>query len=78
MYSINVFVTFSLSQLGDVPLLVARARRSRRTGGARSRSTWSPGALPVGILAVTVYEKFREGGWVTIVVTGVAGRALLR
>jgi hypothetical protein len=68
MYSINVFVTFSLSQL-------AMLRYWKRTKGpGRRRGLTIHGvafALCAGILVGTVYEKGEQGGWVTIVVTGV-------
>lgn len=68
MYSINVFVTFSLSQL-------AMLRYWWRTGGeGRKRGYAVHGvafALCAAILVGTVYEKGEQGGWVTIVVTGV-------
>jgi hypothetical protein len=69
MYSINVFVTFSLSNLG----------MSRRWIAARGKDpAWGKHlaihlvALVVcsGILLVTLFEKFLEGGWVTVVITG--------
>jgi len=67
MYSINVFVTFSLSMLGMV----------RHTWKADTGSTGRHLALFVTglvfcltILMITVWEKFSQGGWVTLVVTG--------
>src|SRR5512138_2658146 len=66
MYSINVFVTFSLSQL-------AMLRYWTRTkGSGRRRGLGIHGvafALCAAILAGTIYEKGEQGGWVTIVVT---------
>jgi amino acid transporter len=68
MYSINVFVTFSLSQLSML-------RYWKRTPGAgRRRGLGIHGvafALCAAILAGTVYEKGEQGGWITIAVTGV-------
>ncbi len=67
MYSINVFVTFSLSQL-------AMLRYWWKTGGVgRRRGFTIHGVaflLCAAILVGTVYEKGEQGGWVTIVVTG--------
>ncbi len=66
MYSINVFVTFSLSQFA-----MLRYWWSHREAG-RKRGLGIHGVafvLCVSILAGTVYEKGEEGGWVTIVVT---------
>jgi amino acid transporter len=69
MYSINVFLTFSLSMFGMLRHWVAEravpaARRARRIllfgAGLVLCST---------ILVVTVLEKFAEGGWLTVVVT---------
>jgi len=69
MYSINVFVTFSLSMLA---MLIA-SRRERRRRGTVSRSSGLFGVgflLCATILAVTTIEKFSSGGWVTLVATG--------
>ncbi len=70
MYSINVFVTFSLSNLG----MCRHWWRQRRVDPAwRSRfavhfvGLW----LCATILAVTVFEKFLVGGWITLLATSV-------
>jgi amino acid transporter len=68
MYSINVFVTFSLSQLGMIRFFLGNSDRD---------SKWKQHIvihiigfiLCVTILCVTVYEKFGEGGWVTLLIT---------
>jgi len=67
MYSINVFVTFSLSQLGMFRMWL------RQRGEGRGRGLGIHGlalALCAGILTGIIYEKFAMGGWVTIAVTG--------
>ncbi len=71
MYSINVFITFCLTQAG----MVRHWWEVRR----RERDWWHHIgingiglALCFGILCVTVFEKFAEGGWVTLVITGSA------
>jgi amino acid transporter len=70
MYSINVFLTFSLSMLAMTLWTVKT--RERRTHWRRRSALFAVGLVVCGvILVVTVYEKFREGGWVTIGVTGV-------
>jgi amino acid transporter len=75
MYSINVFVTFSLSQLAMVRFWWGRPGPGRRGGLAVHGVAL---LLCAGILAGTVYEKGEEGGWVTIAVTGlVVGLCLL-
>jgi hypothetical protein len=69
MYSINVFVTFSLSQLGMVRYWLAHPREEGRGKGLAIHAVAL--LLCAGILAGVVYEKFALGGWVTIAVTGV-------
>ncbi|HVP38779.1 MAG TPA: amino acid permease [Candidatus Saccharimonadales bacterium] len=70
MYSINVFLTFSLSQLGMIRYWL-QARR-RREHWKRHVPIHVVGFfLCVGILCVTTIEKFAEGGWVTLACTAV-------
>ena len=66
MYSINVFVTFTLSQLG-----MSRFWWRRRGSGRRYHIFIHGLALLMcaGILAITVFEKFGHGGWVTALIT---------
>jgi amino acid transporter len=69
MYSINVFITFSLTLLG-----MARDTLHTRQAGLpwRWHMTIYGGGLVLClvILCVTVMEKFGEGGWVTLLITG--------
>jgi amino acid transporter len=69
MYSINVFLTFTLSQIG-----MARHWLEVRKESVHWRRRFlvnSVGALVTGvILVITVTLKFRDGGWVTLVATG--------
>jgi amino acid transporter len=67
MYSINVFVTFSLSQLAMLRLWVRTRGPGRRRGLAIHGVAL---VLCASILAGIVYEKGPHGGWLTIVVTG--------
>jgi hypothetical protein len=68
MYSINVFLTFSLSMIAMLRLWLSR--RGQGPGWKRRTVLFAAGtALCVTILAITVVEKFAEGGWVTVVVT---------
>jgi amino acid transporter len=70
MYSINVFVTFSLSQLAMVTYWIRERRKHIQW--PKHLSIHGLGLLVcVFILSVTVYEKFGEGGWLTLVLTGV-------
>jgi amino acid transporter len=67
MYSINVFVTFSLSQLGMFRMWLRQRGEGRRRGlGVHGLAL----ALCAGILTGIIYEKFALGGWVTVAVTG--------
>ena len=70
MYSINVFVTFSLSQLGMI-ILYWRNRRTEEGWGRHVPVHILGFLVCLTILCVTVYEKFTEGGWVTLVITSV-------
>ncbi|HWH79845.1 MAG TPA: APC family permease, partial [Candidatus Binatus sp.] len=68
MYSINVFLTFTLSQLG----MCRHWWEVRRANPAWMRKLCvnGIGLLLTGIiLCVTVTTKFAEGGWVTLLVT---------
>ena len=68
MYSINVFLTFSLSQFGMIRFYIKRKE---------SEPDWMKHlpvhiigfVLCVTILIVTVLIKFKEGGWVTLLIT---------
>ena len=69
MYSINVFATFTLSQLGMVRHWWNE--RSRLEHWHRRLLIASLGTIvTAGILVVTATLKFREGGWKTLVATG--------
>ncbi len=68
MYSINVFLTFSLSMLGMT--LDAWRRRERPDRRGRLLLFGPALLLCATILGVTVYEKFTEGGWLTLAATG--------
>ena len=65
LYSINVFLTFSLSLLG---LCIYWWRARRDDWRWRHRIGLM---VTGGILMVTLVEKFTEGGWMTVVITGV-------
>jgi amino acid transporter len=67
MYSINVFVTFSLSQLAMLRYWWRTRAVGRRRGFAIHGLAF---LLCTSILTGVVYEKGEQGGWVTIVVTG--------
>jgi amino acid transporter len=68
MYSINVFLTFSLSMAAMLRFWV-RHRRRRAEWRGRIVLFATTLALCVTILAITVVEKFTAGGWITVLVT---------
>jgi len=69
MYSINVFLTFSLSQLG-MCVHWWQERRTEPSWGRRLAINGVGLLLTSTILVITVVMKFLEGGWVTVLITG--------
>jgi len=67
MYAINVFLTFSLTLLGMTRHWWLERGKPRWVGNFLLQLVGL--VLCASILVVTVYEKFGEGGWVTVVVT---------
>jgi amino acid transporter len=68
MYSINVFLTFSLSNLA----MCRYWYREREKHADWRRHIWVHLVglfLCVSILVVTIFEKFSHGGWATLLVT---------
>jgi amino acid transporter len=70
MYAINVFVTFSLSQLGMARLSWQKHRRGEHWKRAFSLHVVAL-FLCLAILSFTVVQKFSQGAWVTLLVTAV-------
>ncbi len=68
MYSINVFVTFSLSNLAMSRYWI-RHRKDHPDWWRHLPAHVLALVLCMSILGITIYEKFGEGGWVTLVVT---------
>ncbi len=70
MYSINVFLTFSLSETGMVRYWIQN--RHKYPEWLKHISVHVIGLiLCLSILTVNLIEKFGEGGWVTLVVTAI-------
>jgi amino acid transporter len=70
MYSINVFLTFSLSQLGMSKFYIQRRREDAQW--MRHLSVHLVGLiLCATILVITTIEKFTEGGWLTLLITSI-------
>ncbi|HCM83902.1 MAG TPA: APC family permease [Alphaproteobacteria bacterium] len=71
LYSINVFLTFSLSLWGLVGHWLRSWRRgSRRYVWARLLLSLVTALVSTGILCVTIFEKFAHGAWLTVLITG--------
>ncbi len=68
MYSINVFLTFSLTQLGMCRFWIHKRKKFPKW--KRSLSIHLIGlCLCSTILTVVIIEKFRQGAWMTLVIT---------
>jgi uncharacterized membrane protein SirB2 len=69
LYSINVFLTFSISLFGLCVYWIGNRRTARNWVW---RFVLSAAGLLVtsGILLILLWEKFSTGGWVTILITG--------
>jgi len=68
LYSINVFITFTLTQTGMLRFWFTH--RKSETKWLRYVAVHSVGwLLCVFILVVVTFEKFREGGWLTFLIT---------
>jgi amino acid transporter len=68
MYSINVFLTFSLSEFGMSRFFITHRKKEKEW--KKHLSVHLTGlTLCMTILVITVFEKFREGGWLTLVLT---------
>ncbi len=68
MYSINVFLTFSLSTFGMSKFFFQH--RKKHKDWIKQFTIQATGLiLCVTILVITVFEKFLEGGWLTVVIT---------
>lgn len=70
MYSINVFATFSLSEFGMARFYVKH--RGKDKEWKQHLSVHLVGLiLCMTILIVTLFEKFTEGGWMTLLITSI-------
>ncbi len=69
LYAINVFVTFTLSQLG-MSVLWWRERKTEPQWRYKLMVNGTGCIFTALILCLTVTLKFDEGGWITIAITG--------
>ncbi|MGZ5467995.1 MAG: APC family permease [Candidatus Aminicenantales bacterium] len=70
MYSINVFLTFSLSELGMSRFFI-KNRRKEPLWKKHLPVHLTGLTLCLTILIVTTLEKFTHGGWLTLVITSI-------
>ncbi len=70
LYSINVFLTFSLSLLGLCVYWI-KVRKDNKIWLRKFIIAVIGFAVCASILVVTTIEKFTEGGWLTVVITAV-------
>jgi len=68
LYSINVFLTFSLSLFG-LCVYWWRNRKEARNWLVRLALSAMGFTLTSSVLAITLYEKFAAGGWLTVLIT---------
>ncbi len=68
LYAINVFVTFTLSQLG-MTVHWAKVRESEHAWKRKILINGVGAFMTFFILVLTLMLKFNEGGWVTVVIT---------
>jgi amino acid transporter len=70
MYSINVFLTFSLSEFGMSRFFITHRKKEKEW--KKHLSVHLTGlTLCLTILIITIFEKFLEGGWLTLVLTSI-------
>lgn len=69
LYSINVFLTFSISLFGLCVYWI-KNRRSKQKWLWRLALSGTGLFVTSAILVILVWEKFGSGGWVTILITG--------
>jgi amino acid transporter len=69
LYSINVFITFSLSQFGMVKHWIAERKTDKKWLGKLLINGIGL-MLTTFILFTVITIKFDEGGWITILITG--------
>jgi len=70
MYSINVFLTFTLTEAGMSRYWITTRKEPAHVRWRRNLAIHGTGlTMCLSILIVSIAEKFTEGGWLTVVVT---------
>ncbi len=71
MYSINVFITFSLSMFAMMRYWLRARHQRAHLPWLRRALVFALGfVLCITILAIALFERFTAGGWVTLAATG--------
>lgn len=69
LYSINVFITFSLSLFGMCVYWAKHRRNASPTWFWRLMFSFLAFSITSSILCITLFSKFQSGGWLTVVIT---------
>jgi len=69
LYSINVFLTFSLSLFGMCVYWAKHRHQASQRWLLRLVFSFTAFALTSSMLFITIFSKFQSGGWLTVVVT---------
>ncbi len=69
LYSINVFITFTLSLLGLTVYWLRKRKLASPNWRWRLIFSFAAFLISAGILCVTLLSKLQSGGWLTIVIT---------
>lgn len=78
LYSINVFITFSLSLIGLCVFWARHRRNASPNWFLRLTFSFFAALITTSILCTTLFSKFESGGWVTVLITcAVIGMCLL-
>lgn len=78
LYSINVFITFSMSLLGLCVYWIRHRKAGSKYWYWRLLLSLLGFIIAISILSVTIFAKFSEGGWITLLITSfVIGVCLL-
>jgi len=69
LYSINVFITFSLSLFGLSVYWIKQRRSGAKNWRRRFMLSITGFIISISILCITLVSKFQSGGWLTVLIT---------
>jgi amino acid transporter len=69
LYSINVFITFSLSLLGLCVYWAKQRKKASPNWPYRLAFSFFAFVITTCILCITLFAKFTQGGWMTLLIT---------